>query len=79
MLTDREPLTAEECEAIAECCVCDPAGWVPRPENLPLAEGLRERGTFTRSMECGKAVYRPSEQFKHAAALAAAIGDPSPN
>jgi hypothetical protein len=72
-MADREPLTDEQKQAIAEACVCDPHGWVPRPENLPLAEKLRERGTFTRTMECGRAVYRPSDEFKRAATMHAAM------
>lgn len=70
---EREPLTDDELQAITEACACDPAGWVPHPENLPLAERLVDRGTFTRTMECGKAVYRPSERFKHAASLHAVM------
>ena len=73
---ERKLLTDEENQAIAEACACDPEGWVPRPEYLPLAEGLRERGTFTRKMKAGKAVYFPSAEFKQAASLHAATFGP---
>jgi len=76
MLTDREPLTDEESQAIAEACACDPHGWVPRPENLPLAERLAVRGNLVRRMVDGRAVYYPSAEFKAAAALHAAMFDP---
>jgi len=78
-MSDREPLTEEQMQAITEACVCDPAGWVPHPENLPLAERLVTRGNLVRRMIDGKAVYHPSGEFKAAAALQAAIGEQSPN
>ena len=48
-MTDREQLTDEHCQAIAEACLADPHGWCPYPENLPLAEWLRERGDLVRT------------------------------
>ena len=78
-MAEREPLTDEEKQAIAECCVCDPIGWTPHPENLPMAEQLVTRGNLVRRMVDGKAVYHPSGEFKAAAALQAAIGEQSPN
>lgn len=30
-MTDRAPLTEEQCQAIAEACLADPHGWCPYP------------------------------------------------
>ena len=75
----REPLTEEQLEAVTECCLCDPEGWVPRPDNLPLAEELAERGLLTRRMIGHEAVYFVSSEFRAASALNAALGEPSLN
>ena len=76
---DRTPLTDDECQAITEVCMCDPHGWAPHPENLPLAEHLRERGILTRRLREGRAVYTATGEFKAAAALNAAMGSGSVN
>jgi hypothetical protein len=74
-----DPLTDEERQAIAEACLADPQGWLPWPEYLPLVEGLVERGLLTRRMIDGQSVYRPSAEFRAAAALHAAYGQQSWN
>jgi hypothetical protein len=79
MNDERPALTGEELQAIADVCLCEPAGWVPRPVNLPLAERLVKRGTLVRKMVKGEAVYFASDEFKAAAALQAAIGELSVN
>lgn len=77
-MPDRKPLTEQECAAICESCL-DPDGWAPRPEDLPMAERVRERGPLARSIEHGEIVYRPAPGFRAAAALQAALGEPSRN
>jgi hypothetical protein len=68
-----QPLTEEECQAVVEACAAYPNGWSPHPEYLPLAERLRERGTFIRVIRAGKATYEPSPEFRAAAASNAAM------
>jgi hypothetical protein len=73
-MSEREPLTADELQAVAEALVAEPIGWVPHDEHLPLAERLVGRGIFSRIMRAGEATYRISAAFNGALALDQALG-----
>jgi hypothetical protein len=62
----RTPLNGKQVRLILEVAGCGDYGLVPTPSYLADCEALRERGTFVRSMQTGKATYRLSPAYKAA-------------
>lgn len=74
---ERTPLTDTQRQIMFEVVCCNPHGWHPSPTALGPAEELKERGLLTRRMvtveDQPHAIYYPTEEFKQAAVINAAL------